>query len=379
MAPAAPAAAATLGRPRTYRELLSDEANSPRQDRLATFMQGYRFEGGAGPLPAPTVLREQTAVWSDRQPIAFLCLIAGPSGFPEVSILHRMMRYMDMPGKDPSGFHDSRYLGLLGDILPHQFPTVEVPNTVLHLVAAPVRVPNNAAMAAPVAAWVDPNVPLGPFDEEVPETVVVRPRNVQVIPGYYAALLIHRRGVSAKVAYQEIHGAMQARGELDTCQDVLTWLKAACTARGGGGLQNGVPSVYHPLAAVHLPEAAYRYLTDRVASDLPALAPGGAASTELDDTLAGALRALTRATGGGEGGAADEGRAREPKSIQEVYRETFSMLTRYCNVEQPQDVAPIWKRLANSTKSEHHTIMTQESQRVCNERNLSTGRYMYLL
>ena len=197
----APAVAAAVGRPRNYRELLSDEANSPIWDRLGTFMQGYRFEGGVGALPAPTVLCEQTAVWTDRQPITFLCLIAGPGGFPEVSILHRMMRYMDMPGEDPSGFHD-RYLGLLGDIMPHQFPTVEVPSTMLHLVASPVRVPNNAAMAAHVAAWADPNVPLGPFTEEVPGTEIASPRNVQVIPGYYAALLIHRRGVSAKVAYQ---------------------------------------------------------------------------------------------------------------------------------------------------------------------------------
>jgi hypothetical protein len=372
-APAAPAAVA--GRPKNNRELLSDETNSPAQDRLATFIHGYRFEGGAGPLPTPTVLREQTAMWTDRQPIAFLCLITGPGGFPEVAILHCMMRYMDMPGEDPSGFHD-RYLGLLGDIMPRQFPTVEVPtSTVLHLlVGTPVRVPTNVAMAAHVAAWADPNVPLGPFTDEVAETEVVRPRNAQVIPGYCAALLIHRRGVSAKVAYQEIHGAMQARGELDLCQDVVTWLKAACTARGGGELQNAVPNVYHPLAAVHLPEPAYKYLTDRVTSDLPGL--GGAGGGEHDATLAGALRALTRATGGDGGGGEATGTTREPKAIQDVFRETHSMLIRYCNVEHPQDVAPIWRRLANCSKSERHTIITQDFQRVCIERRLSTEIYV---
>jgi hypothetical protein len=96
-----------------------------------------------------------------------------------------------MPGEGLSGFHD-RYLGLLGDIMPHQSPTVEVPSTVLHLVGTPVRVPTNAAMVAHVAAWADPNVPLGPFTDEVPETEVVRTRNAQVIPGYYATLLVHR-------------------------------------------------------------------------------------------------------------------------------------------------------------------------------------------
>lgn len=38
--------------PRTYRELLSDETNSPTQERLANFLQAYRFEGGVVPTPS---------------------------------------------------------------------------------------------------------------------------------------------------------------------------------------------------------------------------------------------------------------------------------------------------------------------------------------
>ena len=236
VAPAAPGPAGGGG-PRNYRELLTDEANSPNRDRLLTYLQGYRFDGGDGVLQ-PTVLREQTVVLSDRQPMSFRSLVTGAGGFPEVVILHRLMRYMDMPGEEASGFHD-RYLGLVGDIRPHQYPTVEVPSTVFHLVGTPVRVPTVAAMGAHIAAWADPTVPLGPFADEDPETEIVRPRNTQVIPGYYAALLIHRRGLSAKTAYEEIHGAMQARDETALCQDVLAWLLAACTARGGGDCRTG--------------------------------------------------------------------------------------------------------------------------------------------
>ncbi|KAI2506962.1 hypothetical protein MHU86_7459 [Fragilaria crotonensis] len=174
--------------------------------------------------------------------MAFLCLVAGPGGHHEVSIVHRLMRYMDMPGEEESGFND-KVLGLLGDILPYQYPTVEVPNSAFHLVGTPVRVPTTAGMLTLVPAWEDTTVPLGPFTEADPETEVVRPRNVQLVPGYYAALLVHRRGVSAKVAFQELHGAMHAQNELPSCQDILAWLKAACTARGGGGPQNGVPVV----------------------------------------------------------------------------------------------------------------------------------------
>ena len=67
--------------------------------------------------------------------------------------------------------------------------------------------------------WEDPNVPLGPYTEGDPETEVVQPRHLQLVPGYYAALIIHRRGVSAKVAFQELYGAMEARGEVGPCQD----------------------------------------------------------------------------------------------------------------------------------------------------------------
>ncbi|KAI2504448.1 hypothetical protein MHU86_10037 [Fragilaria crotonensis] len=107
---------------------------------------------------------------------------------------------MDSPGDDPSGYHD-RVLGLLGGILPHQYPTVEVPNTTFHLVGTPVRVPTVAAMEAHVPTWEDPRVALGPFTEEDPETEVVRPRNTQLIPGRYASIIIHRRRVNAKQAY----------------------------------------------------------------------------------------------------------------------------------------------------------------------------------
>lgn len=374
-APMAPAdlPLAAVHRPTTYRELLGDETLSPTRDRLANYFQGYRYEGGV--LPVPTVLREQTVVISDRQPMTFLCLVAGHNGFPEIAIMHRMMRYMDMPGEDASGFHD-RYLGLLGDIMPHQYPTVEIPSTVFHLVGTPVRVPTTGAMMVHIEAWADPSVPLGPYNEDDPETEVVRPRNTQLIPGYYAAILIHRRGVSAKTAYQDLYGAMQARGEVDRCRDVITWLKAACTARGGGGLQNGVPVVYHPLAPVHLPMAVYRYATEKVRGDLPALADEATAGGTMASTLAGALRALTRASGGSGAGADDRaGGGREPKPVQEVYRETYGTLMRYCNVTRPEDVAPVWRRLANCAKSEQQTILNQEFQRVCLERKLSTEIY----
>ena len=94
---------------------MSDESNSPSPDWVANFLQGYRFDGAGGIPRTPAALRDQAViVLSDTQPMAFICLTPGASGVPEVAILHRLMRYMDMPGgEEASGFHD-RVLGLAG-------------------------------------------------------------------------------------------------------------------------------------------------------------------------------------------------------------------------------------------------------------------------
>jgi hypothetical protein len=134
--------------------------------------------------------------------------------------------------------------------------------------------------------------------------------------------------------------------------------------------------VLYPLTAVHLPEQVYRYMISKVRADLPALADPDPATAEVTGTLAGALRALTSARGG-EGPIAGEERGvvREPKLIQEVYRETYRTLLRFCNVSRPEDVAPVWGRLANCTKSEQHTLLTQEFHRVCQARGLGTALF----
>lgn len=358
---------------RTYRELYSEASNNPTRERTAGFLSGYRFTdiGGNG-VPTPATLRDQTVTLSDRQHMAFLALTTGQDGALEVVVLHRMLRYLDAPGDDPSGLHD-HVIGLAGDILPHQYPAVDIPQTAFHLVGNAVRVPTVGAMTTLLPTWEDERPALGPYTEQDPETEVVRPRYLQLVPGRYAALLIHRRRVRPKMAYQEIVGAMHAQNETEACQDVITWLRAACTARGGGGALNALPSVLHTFLPLHLPPEAYRYVTAKVHADLPALAAipdrGGVGGVEA----AALLRTLGLARAADIGEAEDDRLgARAPKTIVDVYKETYSTLLRYCNVGTPEAVAPVWARLANCHKSEQHTVLMQELQKVCMARGLAT-------
>lgn len=362
---------------RTYQEHYRERGHLPPPDRVAGYLGGYRFTDVGGGVPTPAALRDQTVTLSDRQPMTFLCLVPSAGGDEEVTIVHRFVRYLDTPGDDPSGYND-KVLGLLGDILPHQYPVVEIPNTAFHLIGAPVRVPTIGAMNALVATWDNPLVALGPFTDQDPETEVVRPRNLQLVPARLAALLVHRRRIRAKDAYQELVGAIQAEGALEPYGDVIAWLRAACTARGGGGPQNTIPSVLLALTPLFLPRDVYEYVTNKVQSDLPALRHQDAVPGTTE-ALMGAVRALTAAPrGGGLDPAAGEGErnTKEPKSVAEAYRETYRTLLRFSNVEDVGELAPVWQRLANCLKSEQHNVLTQEFQKVCMARGLSTEYYV---
>ena len=315
--------------PRNYREYYLTLGNAPPLERVAGFLAGYRFtDGGGGAVPTPATLRDQTVALEDRQPMPFLCMVPGDGGTGEVMIVHRFVRYLDTPCGDPTGFND-QVLGLLGDILPNQYPVVAIPNTVFHLVeAAPVRVPTLAAMNALLPTWAYPEVALGPFTKQDAETEVVRPRYLQLISDRLAAILIHRRRVNAKTTYQELFGAIQAEGDMEAYSDVLTLLRAACAARGGGGQQNTVPSVVHPFTPVILPP-----VTAKVHSDLPALVPREEAIAGTTEALVGAIRALTtpRAAGGAAAIAGEE-EAKAPKTVADTYRETYRTFLRFINV-----------------------------------------------
>jgi hypothetical protein len=114
----------------------------------------------------------------------------------------------------------------------------------------------------------------------------------------------------------------------------------------------------------------------KVRGDLPGTRPvaagGGPALVGAD--LAGLVRALTNARGPGARERRD-GDEREPKRVSKVYHETYTSLMRHCRVETANNVAPIWRQLANASKGEQQAIMQHEFAKACLARGLAQELY----
>lgn len=356
--------------PGNYRELnaaFGYQAGEPAPGRLVA---SYRFTEtpGGGERPTPASLKEQTYALSERRPMTFLCLLKRPDASVEVRILHRMMRYFELPSE--RGRMIDLSMALLGDMRAAQMPVVEVDNSHFSLIGAGVRVPTVAGMPEQLMA-APPGIHLGPYGADEPGTKVVRPRMTQVIPTKYAAVLVHRDGVAPATAYQEMAGMFAADGMLEECSDVLAWLRVACTARGGGGDQAALPAVAQSFALLFLPETISDYVAAKVYADLPAQQRGGRdTTTGAFDQMLTAVQRL--AADGGEGGTRG---TREPKGVLDAYRETYPVLLRYCQVTTVDELASIWSCLARCAKGEQQSVIQQEMTGVCVARGLTPDLY----
>lgn len=374
-----------LAPPQNYRQLLSDARNRGGDPPEAALLASYRYNAApdGGAVPTPAALLQQTLTLSERHPVAFLCMVTGRNGDAVVRVLHRMMQYYELPGTGDAADFNDRVLGLLGDVRPAQYPVVDVVANAFHLVGGNgVRTPNEATMLGRIEA-LEPaarDLPMGPFTAEDEGTELVKPRHVQVVPNKYAALLVHRDGVAPQRAYREVRGALEADDMMNGCADILGWLRVACTARGGVGEHAGRSAVLLNLPVLLLPEAVSEHVARKVQTDLPNLrglhnqpAGGGGGGAELGQVL-GAVQRMADALGGTNANWQPRP-AREPKTVDEVYKETYGILLRFCQADHVDHLAPLWSRLANCAKGEQQAVLQQELTRVCLARGLAPELY----
>ena len=302
--------------------------------------------------------------------MAFLCLARTHGTAVEVRVLHRAMRYLELPGGEGGSLVDIS-MGLLGDVRAAQIPAVGLDNSHFSLIGnAGVRVPTVATMPDHLDT-APPGVYLGPYAADVPGTELVRPRVTQVIPLKYAATLIHRDGVAPKVAYQEIYGMLEADNILQACADVLTWLRVACTARGGAGELAPIPAVAQAFPILLLPAAVSEYVATKVEGDLSGFRTrarqGGGGDLEGMPAVVDVMRQIAEGVSG----------TRNPrvKTVEEACCETYPVLLRFCHVDTVDALAPIWSRQARGSKGEIYSILQQEFTKVCTGRGLTPDVY----
>lgn len=362
--------------PDNYHELYSAVGYQAGEPTIHRLLASYRFTevAGGAERPTPANLREQTFAFSDRRPMSFLCLARTTGARVEIRVLHRMMRYFELPGGGGGGGAVvDLSMGLLGDVRAAQIPVVEVNNTIFTLMGGGgVRVPTLAVMADHLDA-ASPGIFLGPFAADVDNTELIRPLMTQVLPMKYAATLVHRDGVSPATAYQELHGMFTADGTLEAGADVLAWLWVACTARGGAGDMAGLPAVAQSFPLLLLPVAVSDYAAAKILSDLPGRQGPrvAAAAHAMDPMLVAAVQQLAENVGGLGGRPGRE----EPKGVMEAYRETYTVLQRYCQVATVDELAPVWNCLARGGKGEQQSILQQELTCVCAARGLTPDVY----
>ena len=308
--------------PSTYRELYSAAAYQSGEPAPTHLLASYRFTEAAGgsERPIPAGLIELTFAFRERRSMTFLCLLRTTDIQTEVRVLHRMIRYLELPGVTAGGVTDMS-MGILGDVSAAQVPTVVVDNTHFSLVVnAGVRVPTVATMADHLDT-APPGVSLGPFEPEVPGTEIVGSRIMQVIPARYASVLVHGTGLRASAVYTEIYGMLEADDMLEACSDVLAWLRVAATAWGGAGELSPLPAVAQHFPLVLMPANASLYVADKVGRDLPGRATNGTTPTPRDDGMAAVVRQLAE-------NLVSERGTRDVRGVAEAYRK----LTQCCNV-----------------------------------------------
>jgi hypothetical protein len=88
--------------PSTYRELYAAATYQGGEPDPTRLLASYRFAeaAGGGERPTPANLIEQTFAFSERRSMTFLCLMRTAGTQTEVRILHRMIRYLELPGAE---------------------------------------------------------------------------------------------------------------------------------------------------------------------------------------------------------------------------------------------------------------------------------------
>jgi hypothetical protein len=344
--------------PANYRELYDS-----KPDVLSGSYAGYLLPFGPESNSQPATLRDATVGATSDIPKVFACMRM-VAGSPRIVFLHRLTKYA--PSLGGATQWDSERFAFLGDLhAGDQAILVNLPDTPFGRTVQ-VYAPEAEHMAE---AWENSAGAdaLGPFDDQTANATQLRARFLVPIPQKYVGICLHRT-FTPRDFWTEVIGQLRLDQMHIDCAILVNWARVACVYGTPVGNQANCPlSAVDPLASPLADGDLLNRVRKWKLEDLPAL---GRTTTTLDNqflqqnaTLATILQQQT------SDAAHARVSAQAPKTFREKYPEAAGRVMMIAEAQTDADLAPLWGRLANTSKAERSGLLSHALRARANERD----------
>lgn len=266
---------------------------------------------------------------------------------------HRLTRH-DTPFGQVQMSFDNMGLGFFGDIIDGQAPTTVVIPDNLYTQLPQTQVPDAGLLAQLFAA--DPAAEVfGPYAAGDPDVTAITTRQLVIVPNCYAAPFL-TTGMTPKAAYLVLSGLIARDNQEIACAPLLDWVRTALTRRGGaaGGphpVTCCVPLVPPAFMNPRDQQAFAAYRLEVLHTDFPHLRPGTHHNSAI--LIAQGITALTSEQRLARQEAHQHRQDREaPKTVYSQFRTRLTRLMQVCQVDNEDDLPPIYLTLANTKKGQ---------------------------
>jgi hypothetical protein len=335
----------------TFRQFYSDETKDPcggRYDRIMARFDASRVDA----LPGATLMNQVVGLGS-ATPQAYLLVASTPQG-PRIYCAHIPSRFFGALDGTVT-LWDNQAFAFLGDVVRGHVTTINFPEDAFDAVQVWVKSENymrNNQQELDDLPLFPPNLP----DADDPDLIQVTVRKCMYLPAAYVPLLLSAGGYSIKQVWNLLPPAILQRQEMEICAPLLCWLQAAST---GTPLQNplqmGAPATATIVRAPPADEALLTHRQNILHQLLPHLA---APSPTIESALSQVAAALIVQTN-------DSRQAREQKAAQDTepklpserFKVTLPVLLEYLQVQDENDLPPIWHRWSNCTKKQELQVL----------------------
>lgn len=193
------------------------------------------------------------------------------------------------------------------------------------------------------ALWnANPNAALlEPLDDDAHATRQIRTRYIMHVPPKYIPILVNQR-LTPRELWDQLLISLEEEGDINTCRELVDWVVATCFRTAPGGRSH---TLRPPPAVPQSDAALFQHRRRVLHHQLPALSTRNALQpdhVQLYATMGQILNETRQATIA----AADRATTRTPKTPAAVWTVSLPGLMRLCNVEQVEDLPPLWHSLA---------------------------------